>query len=93
MNPRYPKRFGEEEKLVEKVAMKVGEPPITMIVNEGKINPATYLRARIFLNLNKPLIRVVSITLRECKKYLVQYEKLPIFCSFCRLLDHEVMEY
>lgn len=83
----------KKKELAEKVTRKVGEPPITMIVNEGKINLATYLRARVFLNLNKPLIRVVSITLRECKKYLVQYEKLPTFCSFCRLLDHEVMEY
>ena len=83
----------KKKELAEKVARKVGELPITMIVNEGKINLATYLRARVFLNLNKPLIRVVSITLRECKKYLVQYEKLPIFCSFCRLLGHEVVEY
>lgn len=35
---------------------------------------------------------MVLITLKEQKKYPVQYEKLPIFCNFCGLMGHEVME-
>lgn len=78
--------------LAEKVARKVGEPPISVTVADGKINPATYLRARVFLNIGKPLVQVVTITLKEKRKYLVQYEKLPTFCHYCGLIGHDVME-
>jgi hypothetical protein len=78
--------------LAEKVAAKVGEPPITVVVNEGIINPAPYLRARVFIDLEKPLVRVIPITLRLSKRYLVQYEKLPIFCNVCGLVGHEMTE-
>lgn len=54
------------------------------------INPTPYLRARVLLHLDKPLIRVV-ISLRE-KNYLVQYEKLPFFCDFSALMGHEKTE-
>jgi hypothetical protein len=67
--------------LAEKVAKKVGVI-ITVVVNEGKINSTPYLRARVWLDINKPLVRVVPITLKERMKYLVQYEKLPKFCFF-----------
>lgn len=67
--------------LAEKVAKKVGDI-ITVVVNEGKINSTPYLRARVWLDINKPLVRVVPITLKERMKYLVQYEKLPKFCFF-----------
>lgn len=87
-----PEGLMKKKELTEKAARKVGEPPITVIVNEGRINPTTYLRARVFLNLSKPLIRVVLITLKEQKKYPVQYGKLPNFCNFCGLMGHEVME-
>lgn len=59
--------------LVEKVAKKVGEPPIVVIVTDGMINPATYLRARVSVDIRKPLVRVVPITLKEKRKFLVQY--------------------
>jgi len=38
------------------------------------------------------MVRFVPITLKEAKKYPVQYEKLPQFCAFCGLLGHEVRE-
>lgn len=78
--------------LAEKVAQKVGEPPIVVAVTDGKINLATYLRARVFVDIQKPLVRVVPITLREKRKFLVQYEKLPIFCHFCGVVGHDVTE-
>jgi hypothetical protein len=76
--------------LVKKVARKVGEPPISVMITEGRINPATYLRARVFLDLNKPLVRVVPITLKERRKFLVRHERLLVFCNYCGLLGHEV---
>ena len=43
-----------KKELAEKVAKKVGEPPITVIVNEGIINPSRILRARVYLDVNVP---------------------------------------
>ena len=40
----------KNKELAEKVAKKVGDP-IMVIVNEGKINPTPYLRARVWLDL------------------------------------------
>lgn len=78
--------------LTEMVARKVGEPPITVVVNEGFINASKYLRARVFLDVHVPLVRFVAITLKERKKYHVYYEKLPDFCNFCGLMGHIVEE-
>ncbi|KAM0887175.1 hypothetical protein ACQ4PT_029221 [Festuca glaucescens] len=82
----------KKKDLAERVAKKAGEPPFTVNVTEGKINPSKYLRARVFLDLNKPLVRVVTITLKERKKYAVYYEKLPDFCFFCGKMGHDVIE-
>ena len=35
----------KKRELVDKVAKKVGDP-IMVVVNEGKINPTSYMRAR-----------------------------------------------
>lgn len=77
-----PDGLTRKKALAEKVAAKVGEPPFTVIVNEGKINPSITLRARVYLDVNVPLVRFVPITLKESKKYSVYYEKLPDFVSF-----------
>ena len=37
-----------KKELAEKVAKKVGDP-ITVVVNEGKINLTTYLHAKVWL--------------------------------------------
>ena len=63
-----------------------------MIVNEGRINPTKYLRARVFVKLDTPLVRFVPLTLKEKKKYPVTYEKLPDFCEFCGLIGHIATE-
>jgi len=44
----------KKKELVEKVARKVGGPPITVIVDEGRINPASYLRVCVFFDFEKP---------------------------------------
>lgn len=81
----------KKRELVEEVAKKVGDI-IHVVVNKGRINSTLYLRARVWLDANKPLVRVVPITLKEKVKYLVQYEKLPSFCFFCGCMGHEVTE-
>ena len=80
-----PDGLTRKRELSEKVAAKVGEPPFKVIVNEGRINPASTLRARVFVDVNEPLVRFVPITLKEHKKYSVFYEKLPDFCFACGL--------
>ena len=58
-----------KRELAEKVAAKVGEPPFTVIVNEGKINPASTLRVRFYVDVDTPLVRFVPSTLKGRKKY------------------------
>jgi hypothetical protein len=45
----------KKKELVEKVGRKVGEPPTVVIVDEGRINLASYLRDCVFLDFEKPL--------------------------------------
>jgi hypothetical protein len=86
-----PEGLMKKKELAEKVANKVGQL-ITVVVNEGKINLTPYLRAKVWLYLDKPLVRVVPITLKERTVYLVQYEKLPGFCFHCGMIGHEITE-
>lgn len=74
-----PEGLMKKRELAEKVVKKVGDP-ITVVVSEGRINPTPYLRATVWLDLKKPLVRVVPIVLKERMKYLLQYERLPAFC-------------
>ena len=53
-----PELLMKKGELAAKVASKVGDI-ITVVVNEGKINSTPFLRDRVWLNLRKPLIRVV----------------------------------
>ena len=87
-----PDGLTRKKELAERVAKKVGDPPFTVVVNEGKINPASCLRVRVFVNVTKPLVRLVPITLKERKKYPMFYEKLPDFCFFCGRMGHVVEE-
>ena len=86
-----PEGLMKKRELAEKVAKNVGDI-ITVLVNEGKISSTPYLRAKVWFDLDKPLVRVVLITIKERMKYLVQYEKLPSFCFFCGCMGHEVTE-
>jgi hypothetical protein len=51
-----PEGLMKKKELAEKVARKVGEPPIKAIVNEGVLNFSKYLRARAQFDVNKPLV-------------------------------------
>lgn len=81
----------KKKELAEKVVRKVGEPLITVVVNERFINTSKFLRARVFLDVRIPLVRFVPITLKERKKYPKFYEKLPDFC-YCGRMGHVVEE-
>jgi hypothetical protein len=61
-----PEGLMKKKDLAERVAKKVGEP-ITVVVNEGRINPTLYLRARVWVELRKPLVHMVPVTLKEKK--------------------------
>lgn len=87
-----PEGLMRKKELAEKVAKKVGDIN-TVVVNEGKINSTPYLRTRVWLDLSKPLVRVVLITIKERIKCMVQYEMLLNFCFFCGRIGHEVTEY
>jgi hypothetical protein len=54
--------------LAKKVAANVGVPPFNVILNEEKINPSNYLRARVHVVLSKPLVRFVLTNLKEREK-------------------------
>lgn len=48
-----------------------------------------FIRARVKLDVNKKLTRAVGITKgRETEKYLMKFEKLPIFCNACGFMGH-----
>ncbi|KAI5018514.1 hypothetical protein ZWY2020_043402 [Hordeum vulgare] len=76
--------------LAAKVAKKADHPPFTVIVNEGKINPSSFLRVKVFVTVHEPLIRFVPINLKERKKYPVSYGKMSDFCFFCGCMGHVV---
>ncbi|KAK7840202.1 hypothetical protein CFP56_016954 [Quercus suber] len=50
-----------------------------------------YLRVRITLNINQPLCRGRMVNVGEMEPQWVsfQYERLPIFCYWCRHLNHD----
>ena len=72
----------------EKVAAKVGDPPFSVIMNEGRINPASTLRVRVYVDVNSSLVRFVPITLKEYKRYNFYYENLTDFCFSCGKMGH-----
>nr|XP_040256562.1 uncharacterized protein LOC120974198 [Aegilops tauschii subsp. strangulata] len=87
-----PEGLMKKKEIAEKIARKVGISPVKVIVNEGRINPTNFLRARVHLKLDAPLVRFVPLTLKESKRCPVDYDKLPDFCDFCGLMGHVVIE-
>ncbi|KAH7848205.1 hypothetical protein Vadar_030754 [Vaccinium darrowii] len=53
-----------------------------------------YVRVRVRIPLNRPLRRGGNIVLGEGSKCWVdyKYERLPILCHYCGMLDHEIRE-
>jgi len=74
----------------DKVARSIGVVEKLDINEKGKAS-GSFLRARVAIELNKPLRR--GLFLRDEVKqenawYEIQYEKLPFFCKSCGILGH-----
>jgi hypothetical protein len=53
-----------------------------------------FMRLRVEVNVAEPLRRVVTIfssRFKMTESYVVQYEKLPIFCCSCGLIGHSTL--
>jgi hypothetical protein len=50
-----------------------------------------YVRIRVLLDVSKPLMRFVSLSVPDegRKRLMVKYEKIPYFCKRCGLLSHD----
>ncbi|CAM0946611.1 unnamed protein product [Alopecurus aequalis] len=64
-------------------------------VKEVQMSPklffeGNYVRIRVRIDVTKPLMRFVSLTLPEGRKMLpIKYEKIPFFCKRCGLFGHD----
>jgi hypothetical protein len=77
--------------IVDDLARRVGK------VKEVQMSPklfyeGNYVRIRVRIDISRPLLRFVSLTMPEGKRRLaVKYEKIPFFYKRCGFLglDHE----
>ena len=77
--------------LVDKIIKKIGEKDKSVVLSESSMFRAQeYVLARVILDVTKPLLDSVTISLsadRKIKVY-VHYEKLVKICNFCGHLFH-----
>ena len=76
------------------IAMKIG-PVEKLELDDQDRAWGAYLRAKVQINITKPLMRGVSIfsTKRQVKEwYEVRYEKLPNYCYSCGIIGHSSVE-
>src|SRR3954467_4218779 len=59
-----PDGLTKKKELAEKIARKVGKDPVKVVVNDGHITSTKYLRVRVHIDLNTPLVGFVPITLK-----------------------------
>jgi hypothetical protein len=78
-----------KQEVLDDLARRVGK------VKEIQMFPklffeGNYARFRVRIDITRPLMRFVSLTLPEGKRrLLVKYEKIPFFCKRCGLLGHD----
>jgi sporulation protein YlmC with PRC-barrel domain len=78
-----------KKEVVDDLARRVGK------VKEVQMTPklfydGNYVRIRVRIDISRPLMRFVSLTMPEGKRRLaVKYEKIPFFCKRCGLLGHD----
>lgn len=76
------------------IAKKIG-PVEKLEVDDQDLAWGAYLRAKVQIDITKPLMRGVSIfsTKRQAKEwYEVRYEKLPNYCYSCGIIGHSSIE-
>jgi hypothetical protein len=72
----------------------IGEVMKVDVGPDGKAS-GPFLRARVAVNVKKPLRRGVMLkTSKESSSewFDIQFEKLPFFCHFCGLIGHMDLE-
>ncbi|KAM0865473.1 hypothetical protein ACQ4PT_043245 [Festuca glaucescens] len=78
-----------KKEVVDDLARRVGK------IKEVQMAPklfydGNYVRIRVRVDISRPLMRFVSLTMPEGKRRLaVKYEKIPFFCKRCGLLGHD----
>uniref|UniRef100_A0ACD5ZLU7 Uncharacterized protein n=1 Tax=Avena sativa TaxID=4498 RepID=A0ACD5ZLU7_AVESA len=78
-----------KQEVLDELARRIG------IVREVQMAPklffeGNYVRVRARIEISRPLMRFVSLTLPEGKRRLaVKYEKIPFLCKRCGLLGHD----
>ncbi|KAL5823058.1 hypothetical protein ACOSQ4_020958 [Xanthoceras sorbifolium] len=55
---------------------------------------SSFIRARVLVDVSKPLIRGLTVKLEDdsCCSVVVCYERLPNFCYFCGRIGHLILE-
>ncbi|TVU42289.1 hypothetical protein EJB05_08685, partial [Eragrostis curvula] len=79
--------------LVEKIIQKIGvKDPSVPLSESSMFRVAEYIFARVVLDVSKPLIDSVAISISKEKKIkvFIHYEKLVKICNFCGHLFHNV---
>jgi sporulation protein YlmC with PRC-barrel domain len=75
--------------VIDDLARRVGK------VKEVQMAPklffeGNYVRIWVMIDVTKPLMRFVSLSLPEGRKRLaIKYEKVPFFCKHCGLIGHD----
>ncbi|KAM0862257.1 hypothetical protein ACQ4PT_045380 [Festuca glaucescens] len=79
-----------KKEVIDDLARRVG------MVREIQMTPklyfeGNYVRFRVKIDVTKPLMRFVSLTIPELgkKRLAVKYEKVPFFCKRCGLFGHD----
>lgn len=81
------------EVISRQLAMKVGEV-IMVEMRAVSTSRGDFHRARVKLDTEKPLARIVTLTLEGGKSIVMQvkYEKIPRICSHCGKMGHNHLE-
>ena len=78
----------------EKAARSIGTVEKIDVNEKGKAS-GSFLRARVAMEINKPLRRGLFLRDEEKKAnvwYDIQYEKLPFYCKSCGLMGHSELD-
>ncbi|XP_043699848.1 uncharacterized protein LOC122650502 [Telopea speciosissima] len=79
--------------VASQLAAKVGQPKQVILVQGFQFGAKVrYVRARVHISIVKPLRQSITVKRRSknSSTVLLRYERLPSFCYFCGLFDHEV---
>ena len=82
------------EETVELLGRKIGELK-SIDKNSSRSGANRSLRVRIEIDINKPLRRFVSLTVKGWNEVLrgrFKYERLPIFCYNCGIIGQSEVE-